>query len=29
VSVWFETECVSWLATVKKTTISSDLVVIL
>jgi hypothetical protein len=25
VSVWFEAECVSWLATVKKTTIGSDL----
>jgi hypothetical protein len=29
VSVWFEAECVSWLVTVKKTTISSDLVVTL
>jgi hypothetical protein len=29
VSVWFEAECVSWLVTVKKTMIGSDLVVTL
>jgi hypothetical protein len=28
-SMWFEAKCVSWLVTVKKTTISSDLVVTL